>query len=66
MVLWLALAYLEYRQATEPAHKNPADVIRLHRQEHAAQVLKATCSMVLQLGHIVPVLARFTFAPAPT
>ena len=66
MVLWLALAYLEYRLATASGHKNPADVIRTHRQEHAVRVLKEACAMVLQLGHIAPVLARFTFAPAPT
>ena len=66
MVLWLALAYLEYRQATEPAHNNPADVIRAHRQEHAVRLLTDACSMVLQLGNVPAVLARFTLAPAPT
>lgn len=66
MVLWLALAYLEYRQATEPDHKNPAAVIRAHRQEHAVRLLKEACAMVLQLGNVAAVLARFTLAPAPT
>ena len=66
MVLWLALAYLEYRQATEPQHKNPADVIRSHRQEHAVRLLKEVCSMVLQFGNVPAVLARYTLAPAPT
>jgi hypothetical protein len=65
MVLWLALTFLEYRQASAPEHKNPADVIRAHRQEHAIRVLKEACSMVLQFGSVPAVLARFTFAPAP-
>jgi hypothetical protein len=39
MVLWLALDYLEYRQVTEAAHTNLADVIRLHRQDHAIRLL---------------------------
>jgi hypothetical protein len=66
MVLWLALTILEYRQASAPEHKNPADVIRAHRQEHAVRVLKEVCSMVLQFGSVPAVLARFTFAPAPS
>lgn len=66
MVLWLALAYLEYRQATESEHRNPADVIRVHRQEHAVRLLREACAMVLQLGSVPVVLARFTLAPAPT
>jgi hypothetical protein len=40
MVLWLAPTYLEYCQATEQAHENPADVIRSYRQEHAVFLLK--------------------------
>jgi hypothetical protein len=66
MVLWLALAYLEYRQATESEHSNPAAVIRVHRQEHAVRLLREACAMVLQLGSVPAVLARFTLAPAPT
>jgi len=66
MVLWLALTILEYRQASAPEHKNPADVIRAHRQEHAVRVLKEACSMVLQFRSVPAVLARFTFAPAPS
>ena len=66
MVLWVALVYLEYRQATESEHSNPADAIRSHRQEHAVRLLSAACSMVLQLGNVPAVLARYTLAPAPT
>ncbi len=35
MVLWRALAYLEYRKAKEYSRKSLADVIRLHRNAHA-------------------------------
>lgn len=66
MVLWLALAYLEYRQATEPEHDNPAAVIHAHRQEHAVRLLKEACAMVLQWGDVPAVLARYTLAPVPT
>lgn len=66
MVLWLALAYLEYRQATEPEHDNPASVIHTHRQEHAVRLLKEACTMVLQWGNVSAVVARYTLAPAPT
>ena len=66
MVLWLALAYLECRQATEKEHENPADVIRSHRQEHAVRLLKEACSMALRWGNVPAVLARYTLAPAPT
>lgn len=56
MVLWLALAYLEYRQATEQEHNNLADVIRTHRQEHAVRLLTDAYSLVLQLGSVSAVL----------
>jgi hypothetical protein len=47
MVLWLALAYLEYRKAREYSRKSLADVIRLHRDEHARSLLEEACRMVL-------------------
>jgi hypothetical protein len=43
-----------------------ADVIRLHRQDHAVRLLKQACTMVLQRGDVSPVLARYTLAPVPT
>jgi hypothetical protein len=66
MVLWLALAYLEYRQVTEAAHTNLADVIRSHRQDHALRLLTQACTMALQKGDVSQVLARYTLAPVPT
>jgi hypothetical protein len=64
MVLWLALAYLEYRKAREYCRKSLADVIRLHRNAHARRLLEEACHLVLQVGNIADVMARFTFAPA--
>jgi hypothetical protein len=66
VVLWLALAFLEFLQATQHATKTVADVIRIHRQQHAERLLNQACQMVLQTRDLTEVLARFTFAPAPT
>ena len=52
MVLWLALAYLEFRKAQEYSRKSLADVIRLHRNAHARRLLEEACHLVLQLGSI--------------
>jgi hypothetical protein len=66
MVLWLALAFLEYRQATQHKAESLAGVIRIHRQVHAERLLEQACLMVLEVGRLGAVLAHFTFAPAPT
>jgi hypothetical protein len=66
VVLWLALAFLEFLQATQYATRTVADVIRIHRQQHAERLLDQACQMVLQTRDLVEVRARFTFAPAPT
>ena len=64
MVLWLALAYLEYRKAREYSRRSLADIIRLHRNAHARRLLEEACHLVLQVGNIADVMARFTFTPA--
>ena len=64
MVLWLALAFLELRCVQEQGFRNPAAVIREHRQMHAHKLLQQACAMALNLGDIRPVLARFT-VPLP-
>ena len=64
MVLWLALAYLEVRKARVYSHRSLADVIRLHRNAHARRLLEEACHLVLQVGNIPAVLARFTLTPA--
>ena len=62
---WLALAFLEWRVATQPAHfKTPADVIRQERLDHARQTLRAACEMAIQTGDLDQVMERF--APALT
>lgn len=66
VVLWLALAFLEFLQVTQYATETVATVIRIHRQQHAERLLKQACQMVLQTRDLTEVQARFTFAPAPT
>ena len=41
-----------------------ADVIRLHRNAHARRLLEEACHLVLRVGNIPEVLARFTLTPA--
>ena len=64
VVSWLALAFLEWRQATSPRSRSTilADFIRLQRLEHARQTLRAACQMALETGDVDAVLERF--APA--
>ena len=66
MVLWLALAFLEFLQVTQHRTTSLADIIRLHRQAHAERLLKQACQLVIQTRSVAEVLSRYTFAPAPT
>ena len=66
MVLWLALAFLEFLQVTQHLSKSLADIIRFHRQAHAERLLTQACQLAIQTRRLDKVLARFTFAPAPT
>ncbi|MEA3439574.1 MAG: hypothetical protein U9R58_04760 [Chloroflexota bacterium] len=66
MVLWLALAFLEFLQATQHLTTSLADIIRLYRQAHAERLLREACELVFQTGRVDRVLVRYTFAPAPT
>jgi hypothetical protein len=60
---WLALAFLEWRLAAQPeCFKNPADVIRQERLDHARQTLRAACEMAILTGDVDQVMERF--APA--
>lgn len=61
-IVYLALTYLQWRlqHADDlPRGATLADVIRVHRQEHARQLLTAACTLAAQLGQIQPVLKRF-------
>jgi hypothetical protein len=66
MVLWLALAFLEFLQVTQHLTTSLADIIRLHRQAHAERLLRQACQLVIQTRSVAEVLSRYTFAPAPT
>ncbi len=66
MVLWLALVFLEFLQATQHLTTSLADIIRIHRQAHAERLLRQACQMVIRTGRVDRVLARYTFALAPT
>lgn len=71
-IVFLALAYLQYRlvqslvvaqQAGLPRSHSQlttlADVIRLHRAEHDVQLLQAACHLALKTNSLLPVLAKF-------
>lgn len=66
MVLWLALAFLEFLRNTLHSTLCVADVIRIHRQNHAECLLRQACDMVARTGDIQRVIAHFTLSPAPT
>lgn len=66
MVLWLALAFLEFLQVTKHLSKSLAHIIRLHRQAHAEHLLEEACQLVIRTGRVSEALARYTHAPAPT
>ena len=57
----LSMVYLEFRFNEEKGKriKSLADVIRLHRTEHARELLVEACREALKLGAIEPVLQRF-------
>jgi hypothetical protein len=60
-VVHLAWAYVQWRLAhtTDRRVQNPADVIRLHRDEHACDWLIGACQEVIASGNIEAVLRRF-------
>ena len=65
MVLWLALAFLEFLQATQHFTASLSDIIRLYRQAHAERLLRQTCQLVIQTGSVAEALSRYAFALAP-
>jgi hypothetical protein len=62
-VVLLALNYLQYQQALAVAKTGKlrilADFIRIHRQEHALNLLHSVAERVLACGQIEPVLQSF-------
>jgi len=70
-LVFVALTYLQWRfNHPEPAERfsTLADVIRVHRHEHARQLLTIACEQAVQLGQVKPVLKRFIqhVQPEPT
>jgi hypothetical protein len=65
-VVHLAYAYTQWRLAhtTDRRVQNPADVIRLHRDEHARDWLTGACQEAIATGDINAVLKRFLGAPS--
>ncbi len=62
MVVRLAWAYVQWRlwlslQDAQPC--TPAEVIRQHRDQHAADWLRSACEQALATGQVQPVLQRF-------
>ena len=60
-VVHLAYAYTQWRLAHTTDHpvRNPADVIRLHRDEHARDWLMGACQEAIATGDIEAVMQRF-------
>jgi hypothetical protein len=60
-VVHLAWAYVQWRlaHATDHRVRNPADVIRLHRDEHARDWLIGACQEAIACGDIDAVVQRF-------
>ena len=65
-IVYLALTYLQWwllHADDLPTGATLADVIRLHRHEHACQLLTAACELAAKLGQVQPVLQRFLLHP---
>ncbi len=62
MVLWLALAYLELRQAQAEHVENLAAVIQQHRNKHAWSLLQEACQQAMQASDLSEVLKQFVIA----
>jgi len=60
-VVHLAWAYVQWRlvQADNPRVQNAADVIRLHRDEHAQDWLRGACLEAIATGDLESVLRRY-------
>jgi hypothetical protein len=68
-IVFLAYAYLQWRLNHAPAAqrlKTVADIMRLHRQEHARHLLRASCVVAIQCQDIAQVFRRFIHQPSPT
>jgi hypothetical protein len=64
-VVHLAWVYIQWRRArtTDPGVQNPADVIRLHRNEHACDWLLGACQEAILSRDIESVAQRYLRGP---
>jgi len=65
-VVFLALAFLQWRVNHAPAEervRSVADVIRQHRSEHARTLLETACQEAAKLTDYLPVFKRFLCQP---
>jgi len=68
-IVFLAYTYLQWRLNHAPAAqrlKTVADIMRLHRQEHARHLLRASCVVAIQCQDLAQVFRRFIHQPSPT
>lgn len=69
-VVHLTLTFLQWRlyeaQARGQSLRSVADVIELHRQEHAREMLIAACSEAIAQGTVEKVVERFIYNPSQT
>ena len=66
-IVFLAYTYLQWRfNHAAPASrlKSVADIIRLHRQEHARRLLQASCELAIHCQDMAQVLRRFIHQPS--
>ncbi len=66
-VVFLAYIFLQYRLNHSPPTeqlRSIADVIRLHRQEHARTLLETACQEAVRLSDYLPVIRRLICSPA--
>ncbi len=60
-VVHLTLAYVQYRLMHERSTqiRNPADIIRRHRDQHAIDWLTGACQEAAETGNVEAVIRRF-------
>lgn len=67
-IVFLAYTYLQWRLNHAPPQqrlKTAADIIRIHRQEHARCLLNASCEAAIQWQDMEQVFQRIIHQPQP-
>jgi len=66
-IVFLAYIFLQHRlnhSESKDQLRSIADVIRLHRQEHARTLLETACQEAVSLTDYLPVIRRLICSPA--